>query len=317
MFEKSSAMRDSLLKEIYNELNTNDKIILLSADFGAPILDRIRKDFPDNFINVGIAEQNLVNIAAGFALEGYKVYAYAISAFLTMRAYEQIRTNISLMSQLKTMNVNLVGVGTGISYVLSGPTHHCLEDITSMRLLPHLKIFSPSDSILTQKFFKYSLNENSPKYIRFDSKILPDIYKPEDDIKIENGFCELIKGNGVCILSTGYMTQKAVEVVNDLKKENIDTGVIDMFLLSGFNEGLLSETIKKYKCIISLEESFVNRGGLDSIASNIIDDNKFEIKLIRLGFKDRFVFENGDREYLHSLQGLDIESLKKIIKSNI
>ncbi|HPP87947.1 MAG TPA: transketolase, partial [bacterium] len=106
MFEQSSAMRDALLTEIYNEMQRNDKIILLSADFGAPILDKIRKDFPDNFMNVGIAEQNLVNIATGFALEGFDVYIYAIAAFLSMRAYEMIRTNIPLMTQLKPLNIN-------------------------------------------------------------------------------------------------------------------------------------------------------------------------------------------------------------------
>lgn len=316
MFEKSSAMRDSLLNEIYNEMKSNDKIILLSADFGAPILDKIRNDFPDSFINVGIAEQNLVNIATGFALEGFTVYCYAISTFLSMRAFEQIRTNISLMAQLKKININLVGVGAGISYVLSGPTHHCLEDITLIRLLPHITFFSPSDSVITRKFFKYSLDIKGPKYVRFDSKILENIYKEEDDVKIQDGFYELKKGYKTCILSTGYMTQRALQVYDDLKKSGTDIGVIDMFLLSNFDENKLAAALKKYDCVISLEESFVNKGGLDALASNIISDYNLNLKLIRLGFKNRYVFENGPREYLHSLQGLSIDNIKEIIKKN-
>ncbi len=316
MFEQSSAMRDALLTEIYNEMQRNDKIILLSADFGAPILDKIRKDFPDNFMNVGIAEQNLVNIATGFALEGFDVYIYAIAAFLSMRAYEMIRTNIALMTQLKPLNINLVGVGAGISYVLSGPTHHCLEDITAIRLLPHITLFSPSDVVLTKKFFNYSLQKKIPKYIRFDSKILPSIYSVEDNINFDDGFVELRDAKKKCIVATGYMTHKALTVSADLKKENIDCGVIDMFLLTNYNKTALAEILKKYDTIITLEEAFINRGGLDSLIANIIADYNLSAKLIRLGFKDKFVFENGTREYLHSLQGLAIENIKEIIKEN-
>lgn len=317
MFEKSSAMRDAFLIEIYNEMKKNDKIILLSADFGAPILDKIRNDFPDNFINVGIAEQNLANIATGFALEGFTVYAYAISAFLSMRAYEPIRTNISLMSQLKPLNINLAGVGAGISYVLSGPTHHCLEDISAIRLLPNITVFSPSDAILTKKFFDYSLNTNCPKYIRFDSKILENIYKSDDNIKFEDGFVELKKGKKVCIVATGYMTHRALTVCEELKNEKVNIGVIDMFLLSNFNEVFLAESLKKYDTVITMEEAFINRGGLDSLVSNIMVDYNLDIKLICLGFKNKFVFENGSREYLHSLQGLSIENIKEAVKKRL
>src|SRR5208337_5213045 len=108
------------------------------ADFGSPKLDKLREDFSDRFINVGIAEQNLVNVSTGLALEGYTVYAYAIAPFLVMRAFEQIRNNMSLLYHTRELNVNLIGVGAGLSYDVSGPTHHSVEDIAIIRTLPNM-----------------------------------------------------------------------------------------------------------------------------------------------------------------------------------
>ena len=131
-------MRDSFIDGVYDLMRKRSDIFFLSADFGSPSLDKIRYDFPKKFFNVGIAEQDLIGIAAGLALEGFIIYAFALASFLSMRAFEQIRVNLSLMGQIKPMNVNLVSVGAGVSYDIAGATHHCLEDISLMRLLPQI-----------------------------------------------------------------------------------------------------------------------------------------------------------------------------------
>ena len=308
-------MRDVFIEEIYHRMYEDDDILFISADFGSPKLDSIRKDFKDRFINVGIAEQNLINISTGLALEGYTVYTYAIAPFLTMRAYEQIRINISLHSQLKDMNINIIGVGTGLSYDVTGPTHHCLEDISIMMTLPNITIFSPSDWILSQKFVDYSIKIKRPKYIRFDGKFLPQIYEKED-IVLEKGFYEIKKGKDICLISTGYMTHKAIDIANTLVTDNINIGVVDIFLLKPLNEDLFFDAIKRYKWVVTLEEAFINKGGLDSLISSILDRNDIEnsIRSKRLGFKDTYIFDIGDREYLHKLYGLDNDNIIKIIK---
>lgn len=308
-------MRDVFIEEIHHRMYEDNDILFISADFGSPKLDSIRKDFKDRFINVGIAEQNLINISTGLALEGYTVYAYAIAPFLTMRAYEQIRINISLHSQLKDMNINIIGVGTGLSYDVTGPTHHCLEDISIMMTLPNITIFSPSDWILSQKFVDYSIKIKRPKYIRFDGKFLPQIYEKED-IVLEKGFYEIKKGKDICLISTGYMTHKAIDIANTLVTDNINIGVVDIFLLKPLNEDLFFDAIKRYKWVVTLEEAFINKGGLDSLISSILDRNDIEnsIRSKRLGFKDTYIFDIGDREYLHKLYGLDNDNIIKIIK---
>lgn len=310
---EKKVMRDVFIEGIYNRMLEDPSIFFLTADFGSPKLDRLKKDFKDRFINVGIAEQNLINVSTGLALEGFTVYAYAIAPFLTMRAYEQIRNNLSLSSYVSEVNVNLIGVGAGLSYDVSGPTHHCIEDLSIIRTLPNIVLFSPSDCVLVEKFVDYTIKNKKPKYGRFEGKPLPNIYN--EDIDIERGFFELAKGDEVCIVSTGYMIHTALKVAESLLIDKISIGVIDVFLLKPLNEDLFCEKLNKYKYVITLEEAFINKAGLDSLISSIKKD--LHIKLKRIGLQDAYAFDMGAREHLHKLNGLDEESIRQYIKGII
>jgi transketolase len=306
-------MRDVFLETVHKRMAKNDKIFFLSADFGAPALDRIRNDFPERFINVGIAEQNLINVATGLALENYIVYAYAISTFLSMRAYEQIRLNLSISTQIKPINVNLIGVGAGISYDVAGPTHHCLEDLSIMRLLPNIEVFSLSDWQLAEDFVDCSIENKKPKYFRLDSRPLAQIYEKLDNLYLENGFCELREGTDICLVSTGFMTQRALAVADKLS----NIGVIDVFKLKPVGEKSLFNAIKKYKIVISIEEGFINNAGLDSIIAKIIRENSLNVKFKNLGVDDKHIFDLGDRDYLHKINNIDEEGIIKMAKNII
>ena len=317
MNTEKKTMRDVFIEQVYNRMANNDSIFFLSADLGSPKLDKLREEYSERFINVGIAEQNLINVATGLALEGFTVYAYAIAPFLVMRAYEQIRNNLSLLSHTHKVNVNLIGVGAGLSYDVSGPTHHCVEDISIMRALPNITVLSPSDWVLAESFVNYSIENRGPKYLRFDSKPLPNIYRDGDALNIRDGFFELSKGEGLCIISTGYMTHTALKAVDRLKRDGIPVGVIDMFMLKPVDENLLSKTLSKYECVITVEEAFINKGGLDSLIAGVLENKGLEIKLKRIGFKDAYVFDIGGRDFLHRLNGLDEDSIIKIVKDTI
>ncbi|OGW84126.1 MAG: transketolase [Omnitrophica bacterium RIFCSPLOWO2_01_FULL_45_10] len=310
--ENLRAMRDVFIEELCNRMENDRDIFFVCADFGSPKLDRLRSSFKDRFINVGIAEQDLINISTGLALEGFTVYAYAIAPFLTMRPYEQIRINLSMQSQLKEVNVNLVGVGAGLSYDVSGPTHHCLEDISIMRVLPNIEIFSPSDWVLAGGFVDYSIRVKKPKYLRFDGKPLPPIYEKVD---IDRGFSELKKGKDLCIVSTGYMTHKALTAVEKLSREGIDAGLLDIFMLRPLDEELLFNILRKYRCVLTIEEGFINKAGLDSIVLNGLNKKSASIKLRNIGFNDAYIFDIGSRDHLHELNGLGIDSIVKDVKA--
>lgn len=314
---KVATIRDVFIEEIFHRMHTDEHIFFLSADFGSPKLDALREGFPDRFINVGIAEQNLINIATGLALEGYTVYAYAIAPFLTMRAFEQIRVNLSLQAQLVELNVNLVGVGAGLSYDVSGPTHHCLEDISIMRTLPNMEVFSPSDWILAREFVDYSIRNRRPKYLRFDGKPAARIYRDPSIISFNIGFSELKRGEQICIISTGYMTQKALSVIQRLESEGLYIGLIDVFMLKPFGEREFFNCIRSYSCVITLEEGFTGKAGLDGLIAGILARNVSSVRLHPLGFDDTYVFDIGNREYLHKLKKLDEDSLISQIKALI
>ena len=307
------AMRDSLLECIYLEMGSNKSIFFLSADFGSPVLDKIREDFPDRFANVGVAEQNLINIAAGLALEGYTVFAYAIAPFITMRCYEQIRVNLALLSQARPMNVNLIGVGAGYSYVVSGPTHQCYEDLTIMRALPTMQILSPSDHVSAAQLAEYCALNVGPKYLRLDAQVLPVLYtkNPPD---LRDGFSLLRSAGSLCLLSTGFMTHTALAVAKELESTGIELAVIDLQFISGFDEMALVKVLSDYSGLITIEEGFKARGGLDAMLSDFLRRHDLDIRLLNLGVRPGYRFDLGSRAELHEQVSIGHSSVKFQIK---
>ena len=306
------SMRDVFLERVYGAMHERDEIFLVTDDFGARVLDKIRAEFSDRFINVGIAEQNCINVSTGLALEGYTVFAYGIACFMSMRCYEQIRMNVSLASQHRPLNINIVGVGAGLSYEMSGPSHHCLEDLTLMRLLPGIELFSPSDWQLAQRLADYALAKRGPKYFRFDSKPTPPIYRADDELNIAHGFQELLCGEETCIVSTGYMTHVALRAA---ERAGEPIGVIDVFGLKPADAQPLAEALSRYHSLITLEEGFINRGGLDAFISHLVTQNGADVKLTSLGVDDRYLFELGGRERLHRICSIDERGILNALSS--
>lgn len=320
MSDKPRAMRDAFLERLCSAMAFDEKIFFVSADFGSPILDKIRSEYPDRFVNVGIAEQNLINVCAGLATEGFKVFAYAIAPFITMRCYEQIRVNLVLLSIVRKMNVNLIGVGAGYSYVVSGPTHQCYEDLSIMRALPTMAVYSPADHISAKALLETCLENDGPKYLRFDAQILPTIYDTAPEVV--RGFSKLVSGEDVCILATGYMVHTALKVAKLLNDNGIKACVIDMFDLTGFNSTALLTELKKYSNLVSLEEGFKGRGGLDAMLFNWMSTNNLNLRYLNIGVEGSYKFELGSREELHEQVGIGADVVtqkisKFVIKEKI
>lgn len=302
------AMRDTLLLSVYEAMKADPEVFFVSADFGSPVLDKIRADRPDRFVNVGIAEQNLINVSAGLALEGFKVFAYAIAPFITMRCYEQVRVNLALLSEVRPMNVNLIGVGAGYSYVVSGPTHQCYEDLTVMRALPNMQIYTPADQTMAAALPALCLGKNGPKYLRLDAQVLPVLYDeaPRD---IDIGFHVLRSGGAVCLLATGYMVHTALKVADRLKGDGVDIGVVDIFNLSSFSEEKMQELVSSYKGVVTVEEGFRGRGGLDSMMFDYLTRRNIGVHMLNVGVDGKYSFELGDRGVLHEQVGIGEQAL--------
>lgn len=300
-----AAMRDVLIDSLFDRMRHDNKIIFLSADFGAPSLDKMRDTYPDRCISVGIAEQNLIGVAAGFALEGFKVFAYGIAPFLAMRDFEQIRIQLSLLSQTRPINVSLISVGAGISYDVSGPTHHCIEDISLFRTLPNVMLFSPSDWTLVTQFLDFALETPGVKYLRLDGKALPSLHSNTKTVSFSKGFEELRLGQDVCFVTTGYATHMAEAISNTLSEQKITPGLVDVFILKPCDEHALSCLLNKYRHIVTIEEAFIGKGGLDSLILNIVNRYALPVSVSTWGCKDTYYFDNGGRNHLHGLYGMD------------
>lgn len=295
-------MRDAFLDELYSIAKEDAQVILVSADFGAPSLDRFRKELSGQFVNVGIAEQNMVSVAAGLALGGKIVFTYAILSFITIRCYEQVRIDLCSMN----LPVTLVGVGPGYAYDDSGPTHHALEDIAIMRVLPQITILSASDSEMAAAFAHMAYEAPGPKYVRLD-RIKHPAYQQNHDFS--QGFRELRHGEELTIIATGYMVDPALKVADQLAKHDIEAGVVDLYRIKPINRDIV-----KAKRIVTLEEHFLE-GGIGGIISEILVDGGRDIRLKRIGLPLEHSFQYGGREHLHELGGLGVGNVTETIVS--
>lgn len=312
MNTKPLAMRDAFLERVWRAMAQDGKIFFVTADFGSPVLDRIREQFPDRFINVGIAEQNLINISAGLALEGYTVFAYAIAPFITMRCYEQIRVNLALLSEVRPINVNLVGVGAGYSYVVSGPTHQCYEDLTVMRALPNVGVYSPADHVTAAALFDQCVAVAGPKYLRLDAQVLPVVYEATAPDMV-HGFNVHRDGHRICLVATGYMVHTAFTVAERLASVGISVGVVDLFNISGFDADSFLSALRSYSGIVTMEEGFRGRGGLDSMVFDFLTRRRLEARVLNIGVEPAYRFELGTRAELHEQVGIGVDAVEKSI----
>ncbi|GLK87744.1 transketolase family protein [Pseudomonas turukhanskensis] len=301
------AMRDTLLAAILTAMEDGD-VFFVTADFGSPVLDLIRERYPQRFINVGIAEQNLINVSAGLALEGFKVFAYAIAPFITMRCFEQIRVNLALLSSVRPMNVSLIGVGAGYSYVVSGPTHQCYEDLTLMRSLPNMQVFSPADQITAELLARACLTRPGIKYLRLDAQVVRPLYEPELH-NLNDGFKVHGNSHELCLVATGFMTHTALKAAAHLAKLGLNLSVIDLFDLTHFDTNALLEHLRTARRIVSLEEGFQGCGGLDSLLFNLLSRHAVTAPFLNIGVAPHYRFELGDRQTLHEQVGIGLHTV--------
>lgn len=299
-------IRDAFFNEICDIASRDKDVIFITADADAFGLRRLRKDFPSQFINIGVAEQNMVAVAAGLALSGKRVFIYAIIPFVTMRCYEHIKVNICSMR----LPVTIVGAGAGLSFGNDGPTHHAICDIGVMRILPEMTILNPSDSWSAYKCAQVVYENGGPCYVRLDKGTFPMLYNNGSDI---SGGVKVIRPlSTVNIISTGFMTHKAVQIADELARRSVQVGVIDLLRVKPVNDKLLMELIGNSARVITIEENSIT-GGIGTILSEILTDNNSSISLKRIGLPDEQYFVYGSRDWLHRHYKLATADITRLI----
>lgn len=305
----AKGMRNAFFDTLFGIARKNKEVILLTADIGAICHDKFKKFLPKQYINVGIAEQNMVGLSAGLALTGKIIYIYSIIPFLAMRCFEQIRVDICCMN----LSVKIVGIGAGFDYSTLGSTHHGTEDIALMRSLPNLTIYSPSDNLLASKIAQASYREQGPAYIRLDRTGFPPVYKTSKEINMQQGFSILKNGRQLYIIATGNMVYTALKVADKLSRYSIGAGVIDLFKLKPINEEKFINAIKGTANIAVLEEHYLSGGIGEKVAAIISSQMKKPPRLKLMGITDQFCREYGSRESLRRVYNLDESSIFSVI----
>lgn len=304
-------MRKAFVKKL-TELVLKDKnIYLLTGDLGFSVFDEFKEKFPDNYINMGLSEANMIGVAAGMTMCGKQVFVYSIIPFVTFRCLEQIRNDLCLQN----LPVKIIGVGEGLSYGTSGPTHHSIEDIGVMSSLPNLIVISPGDSVEVEKIVEQSLDLNSPCYIRLGKSGEEDVNSSEVDLRIGKGNI-IKKGKDVAILSTGNMLSTAVKVSNALEEEGINSMVVSLHTIKPLDEILLKDISTYIKHIFILEEHISSCGLSSRIAFFYFREN-IKVDLTCIGLPDNFVTLVGNQEFLRETYGLDVKSIKDRIMSKL
>tara|TARA_A100001015_G_scaffold32851_1_gene36416 strand:- start:1638 stop:2570 length:933 start_codon:yes stop_codon:yes gene_type:complete len=299
--------RDEVIKTIYKAAQNNKKIFFLSADFGAPALDNLRFKLKNQFIHLGICEQNMIDFASGMALEGAKVYVYAMAPFLSVRCYEQHKTATCLMNA----NVCSIVTGIGLSYANSGPTHYSTEDFACLRALPNSMIFTASDPSVARAIARKTLKINKPTFIRLDRKSNQDFKSKISSKEIDNGFRYLKRNQNakLAIISHGTIIERAVKAYNLLdKKMSKKINIIDLIQSKPFPKSLKSH-LNTYKEILTIDEQ-TNVGSLGSLIKENVNKNTTSLAL-----PDKFIFENLGRDKLLDQNNLSVKNITNKIKT--
>ena len=301
-------MRTAFIDTLRELARIDDRIFLLTADMGYSVFETFRDEFPDRFLNTGIAEQNTIGIAAGLASRGKIVFVYSIIPFVTMRCFEQVRLDLAY----NFMNVKLVGVGAGLTYGSLGSSHHALEDIAIMRSLPDMTVLCPGDPIETRELIKRSFEYEGPVYIRLGKNGEPKIHPDETRIEIGKSIT-VLEGNDLALITTSNMLETGKKWVEEWKQDGVNVSLISMPSLKPFDSSIVKNLIDKEIPIITLEEHSVI-GGLGSIISQVIATTGKPVKFQQIGINDKFSHVVGGHEFQRKKFMLDKKPSLKFIE---
>lgn len=234
-----------------------DGVFVATADLGLLSgLERFKKSFPDRFLNLGIAEQNMVGVAAGLAKEGFCVFATTYATFITMRCMEQVRHNLGYQQ----CNVKLVGSSSGLAMGMSGNTHYAVEDIAVMRAIPNVVVVSPADGLETLKMVQAAAVDPRPMYIRLSGGLnCPIVYEQDYNFQIGRAV-ELQSGEDIAILATGSMVRPALDAAAALKKEGLSVTVVNVHTIKPLDTEAVGRAAREHRLLVTMEEHGASGG---------------------------------------------------------
>ncbi|MBV6417032.1 MAG: 1-deoxy-D-xylulose-5-phosphate synthase [Steroidobacteraceae bacterium] len=302
-------MRDCFVAALLEIARQNRRVLLMTGDLGFGVLDSFARELPLQFLNAGVAEQNMTGMAAGLALEGRTVFTYSIANFPTLRCLEQLRNDVCYHEA----NVKVVAIGGGFSYGALGMSHHATEDIAILRALPGISVHAPCDEVETSAITSLLVTQDGPSYLRLDKSKLAPL---QDADEFRPGRLRLLRsGRHAAIMVCGGIAGEAIKAAESLAREGIECAVVSVHTLKPIDaEGVL-DIARRYPAVLTLEEHVLS-GGLGSIVAEILVDSGIRPRAFaRMALPDQYCSVVGTQEYLRAHRGLDALTVANRMKA--
>lgn len=297
-------MRDAFVRALAEEMERNDRIVLMTGDLGFGVLRPLWERFPERMINAGIAEQGMLSMAAGLAATGRRVVVYSIGNFPTLRPLEQIRNDCAYHGA----DVKIVCVGGGFVYGSLGMSHHATEDISIMRAIPEITCYTPGDPAETECVTRDMMNRDGTCYLRLGRGNEPRVHEGEITDWSFPKAMTLREGGDIALLSAGGILTQTAEAAAILEKRGISARVVSFPCLKPLDAETVRELLAGYRTVVTVEENTVT-GGFGGAVCEIAAEEGSSCQVKRLGLQDCFASVVGDQAYLRQVYGIDAQSI--------
>lgn len=296
-------MRNGFAQKITQLASQDSKVVLLSGDIGNRLFDSFKNQTPKQFYNCGVAEANMMGVAAGMALSGLRPFVYTITPFTTARCFEQVKIDVCYHNA----PVVIVGTGSGLSYAPLGPTHHSLEDMGIFRTLPGMRIIAPCDTVELSFALDAVLKDQVPTYIRIGKKGEPILHT--QPFSFELGKAAILRPGGqVAIIGAGTILSEALNAAEQLEKKGISTEVASFHTVKPIDEDYLKYASEQFDLIVVLEEHG-KIGGLCCAVNDWKVEHNVDIRQLNFGARDEFMHQVGSQQYARELYGLTAKDI--------
>jgi transketolase len=294
-------MRNAFIAELVEIAKLDPRIMLVTGDLGFGVFDDFARNSPRQFLNAGVAEQNMTGLATGLALEGRIVFTYSIANFPSLRCLEQIRNDAAYHDA----NVKVVSIGSGFSYGALGISHHATEDLAILRALPNLTVVSPADEWEVRQATRALVALPGTCYLRLDKSKAPPTHQPSDVFEI--GKARVVRaGTDLTIAVSGGILEVALKAADELAKlHRIETRILSVHTVKPLDVPALEQAARETGGILALEEHTVNGGLGGAIAENLLELGVIPRRFLRVGLRGGFASAVGSQEYLRKAYGLD------------
>ncbi len=303
-------MRTAFIQSLIELARSNERIFLLVGDLGYSVVEPFAQEFPDRFINIGVAEQDMTGIATGLALSGKIVFTYSIANFPTLRCLEQIRNDVCYHKA----NVKIVAVGGGLAYGALGMTHHATEDLAIMRALPNMTVVAPGDPVETALATRAIIEWPGPCYLRLGKAGEPIVHQTSPNFQIGKAIM-VCDGSDVTLIAIGGMLYNTMQAAEQLAQQGIQARVLSMHTLKPLDTDAVLAAVQQTKAIITVEEHSLI-GGLGSAVAEVLAElGNSHITFKRIGIRDEFCAQVGSQEYLRKVYSLSVDGIVKVVQS--